>query len=200
MPSPLSFAGALVTVQQVVIGVAMGLALQIVFDALILAGQSTAMSMGLGYAVAVDPQRGVNVPVVSQYFVMMSTLVFLSLNGHLLIVQALFDSFAALPVATGSPTRDGLWLLVTFGSTIFEGAVRIALPAIISLLIVNLSFGLISRAAPSLNLFAIGFPITMVFGFTILTNTLPGAINAFVDLLNAAFATASGLLTAGVTT
>ncbi|MEO1573734.1 MAG: flagellar biosynthetic protein FliR [Pseudomonadota bacterium] len=198
-PSPLSLPGAIVTGQQIVIGVAMGLALQVVFDALILAGQATAMSMGLGFAVAIDPQRGVNVPVVSQYFVMLATLVFLSLNGHLLIVQALFDSFTALPIAGGGPTRDGLWQLVAFGSTIFEGALRIALPAMISLLIVNLSFGVISRAAPTLNLFAIGFPLTLTLGFLIMTNTLPGAVNTFIDLLNAAFGRAASLLTAGAT-
>ena len=197
-PSPLSLTGALVTAQQLVIGVAMGLALQVVFDALILAGQATAMSMGLGFAVAIDPQRGVNVPVVSQYFVMLATLVFLALNGHLLIVEAVFESFRALPVLGGGPDRDGLWQLVSFGSTIFEGALRIALPAMISLLIVNLSFGVISRAAPTLNLFAIGFPITMTLGFLILANTLPGAVTTFVDLLDSGFARAASVVGAGV--
>lgn len=190
VPTPLSLAGALLTAKQLVIGIAMGLALQMVFDALILAGQAIAMSMGLGFAVAIDPQRGVNVPVVSQYFVMLATLVFLSLNGHLLIIDALFRSFAALPIDGSGPPRDGYWQLVQFGSTIFEGALRIALPAIVSLLIVNLSFGVISRAAPTLNLFAIGFPLTMTLGFLIMTVSLPGAVSTFVDLLDGAFATA----------
>ncbi|MEM6639195.1 MAG: flagellar biosynthetic protein FliR [Pseudomonadota bacterium] len=198
-PSPLSVAGALVTFEQIIVGVAMGLAIQVVFDALILAGQATAMSMGLGFAVAIDPQRGVNVPVVSQYFVMLATLVFLSLNGHLLIIETLFKSFDTMPIGSGGPAREGLWDLVSFGSTLFDGAVRIALPAMISLLIVNMSFGVISRAAPTLNLFAVGFPITMTLGFLIMANTLPGSVDVFVDLLNNAFGHASSMLGRPVT-
>lgn len=193
---PLSLAGGLVTVQQMVIGVAMGFALQMVFDSLIIAGQAIAMSMGLGFAVAVDPQRGVNVPVVSQYFVVLATLIFLALNGHVLIVHTLVDSFSALPVgATGLP-RAGLWQLVSWGSVMFSGALQVALPAMVSLLIVNLSFGVISRAAPTLNLFAVGFPITMLLGFLILFATLPNGMQTFVGMLNEAFANASGILTA----
>jgi flagellar biosynthetic protein FliR len=194
---PLSLRGAVLTIQQILIGVAMGLALQMVFDALILAGQAMAMSMGLGFAVAIDPQRGVNVPVVSQYFVMLATLVFLALDGHLLIVQALFDSFTTLPVGAGSLTRDGAWQLVAWGSEMFKGALGIALPAMVALLIVNLSFGVISRAAPTLNLFAVGFPITMTLGFLIMTATLPSAVQTFVELLSGAFGNAASMLSAG---
>lgn len=190
---PLSLAGALVTVQQLVIGVAMGFALQMVFDSLIIAGQAMAMSMGLGFAVAVDPQRGVNVPVVSQYFVVLATLVFIALGGHLLIVQTLVDSFAALPVGAGGLTRDGAWRLVAWGSVMFAGAVQIALPAMVSLLIVNLSFGVISRAAPTLNLFAVGFPITMLLGFLVLFAIVPSAVETFVGMLDQAFANAGSL-------
>ncbi len=196
---PLSLRGGILTVQQLLIGVAMGFAMQMVFDALIIAGQAMAMSMGLGFAVAIDPQRGVNVPVVSQYFVMLATLVFLSLDGHLLVVQALVDSFEALPVGGGTLSSAGAWSIVAWGSEMFAGALRIALPAMVSLLIVNLSFGVISRAAPTLNLFAVGFPITMTLGFLIMMTTLPGAVAAFVELLNSAFSNASGMLQGGTT-
>jgi len=153
-----------------------------------------AMSMGLGFAVAIDPQRGVNVPVVSQYFVMLATLVFLSLNGHLMIVQVMVDSFEVLPVGGSGLQREGAWQLVSWGSAMFEGALRIALPAMVALLIVNLSFGVISRSAPALNLFAVGFPITMTLGFLIMLVTLPGIVETFVLLLNSAFQNAADIL------
>lgn len=197
--NPLSLAGGLMTVQQLLIGVALGFALQMVFDALILAGQAIAMSMGLGFAVAIDPARGVNVPVVSQYFVMMATLMFLALNGHLMVVQLIVDSFTALPIGAGGLLRDGAWQIVAWGSDLFAGALRVALPAMVALLIVNLSFGVVSRSAPALNLFAIGFPLTLTLGFVIMMVALPGAMQTFIELLNGAFINAATLLGAGRT-
>ncbi|MFK7886274.1 MAG: flagellar biosynthetic protein FliR [Gammaproteobacteria bacterium] len=197
--NPLSLSGALMTIQQLLIGVAMGFALQMVFDALIIAGQAMAMSMGLGFAVAIDPQRGVNVPVVSQYFVMMATLMFLTLNGHLMIIQMVVESFAVLPVGAGGLLRDGAWQIVAWGSDMFQGALRVALPAMVALLIVNLSFGVISRSAPALNLFAIGFPLTLTLGFVIMMVALPGAMQTFTELLNDAFTNAGTILGAGRT-
>lgn len=185
-----SVSGAIVTAQQLVIGIAMGFALQMVFDALILAGQASAMSMGLGFAIAVDPARGVNVPVVSQYFMVLATLAFLAINGHIMVIDTLARSFEVLPIGeTGLPTR-GIRQLVEWGSQIFAGAVKIALPAMTALLIVNLAFGVISRAAPTLNLFAVGFPITMALGFVILMVSVPNIIDVFVALLTTAFTNA----------
>ena len=191
---PLSVAGGLITVQQVIIGLAMGLALQMVFDALIIAGQAAAMSMGLGFAIAVDPARGVNVPIVSQYFMVLATLAFLALDGHLMVIETLVLSFDVLPVGeTGFSTR-GMEQLVHWGSYMFAGAVKIALPAMTALLIVNLAFGVISRAAPTLNLFAVGFPITMLLGFVILLASVPNIVIVFSDMLESAFENALAIL------
>ena len=192
--SPLSMAGAFVTIQQLIIGVAMGFALQLVFDALIIAGQAAAMSMGLGFATAIDPQRGVNVPVVSQFLMVMATLVFLAIDGHLMIIETLYSSFEILPISTTGIQPRGLDQLVSWGSQMFAGAVKIALPAMTALLIVNLGFGVISRAAPTLNLFAVGFPITMILGFIILMYTLPNILTVFVTMLESAFENAAGIL------
>lgn len=194
---PLSVAGGLITIQQVVVGVAMGFALQIVFDALILGGQAAAMSMGLGFATAVDPQRGVNVPIVSQYFMVLATLAFLALNGHLMVIETLVLSFDVLPVGQVGISTGGMEQLVYLGSHIFSGALKIALPAMTALLIVNLAFGVISRAAPTLNLFAIGFPITMLLGFIILMVSVPNIVSAFTDMLYQAFENSLGILSAG---
>ena len=170
--APFSAPGLLLVAQEILIGLAMGFALQIVFDALVIAGQTIAMSMGLGFAFMLDSQRGVSVPVLSQMFLMLATLTFLALDGHLALIETLASSFTSLPVGSGLE-RDGVWQLVGFGRQVFAGALHVALPAAIALIVVNLAFGVMSRAAPTLNLFAVGFPVTLALGFVILLWTLP---------------------------
>jgi flagellar biosynthesis protein FliR len=180
--TPFSGAGLLLVGQEVLIGLAMGFALQMVFDALVIAGQTVAMSMGLGFAFMIDSQRGVSVPVLSQMFIMLATLTFLALNGHLVLIETLASSFTTFPVGTGLG-REHVWQLVGFTSQVFAGALQVALPAAIALIVVNLAFGVMSRAAPTLNLFAVGFPATMVLGFVILLWTLPNVQANFQSLL-----------------
>jgi flagellar biosynthetic protein FliR len=163
----------LISVYQVLIGVAMGFILQMVFSAFVIAGQSIAMAMGLGFASIIDPQNGVQVPVVSQAFLIMVTLVFLALNGHLLLIEVLADSFQRLPVGPVVISQDGLWQLVTWGSNMFLGGMLVALPAVAALLLVNLAFGVASRAAPQLNIFAVGFPVMILVGLAFIILTLP---------------------------
>jgi flagellar biosynthesis protein FliR len=173
-----------ISIQETMIGVAMGFGLQMIFDALITAGQTIAMSMGLGFAMLVDSQHGVSVPVLSQFFLILGTLVFLSLNGHLAAIQLLVDSFRLLPTGQHLST-DGLWLLVGWGSAMFAGALKVALPAIVAILVVNIAFGVVSRAAPSLNLFSVGFPATLLLGFMILLFSINGFTASFTELLTA---------------
>ena len=166
-PFDFSFATGLVVLQEVLIGVAMGFCLQMIFDALIVAGQTIAMSMGLGLATMIDPQRGISVPVVSQFFVVLGFLVFLSLGGHLATIRLIADSFEILPL--GRPLSvTGIWMVADWGSQLFAGALRIALPAATALLIANIAFGVMSRAAPPLNLFAVGLPAGLLIGFLLL--------------------------------
>ena len=185
--SPISLPGLLILLNQFLIGLAMGFALTMVFDAMIIGGQTIAMSMGLGFATMVDPQRGVNVPLVSQYFLILTTLLFLSLNGHLMLVEVLVDSFFRLPVGNGGIGQSGIWALVLWGGRMFIGAMQIALPAVIALMVVNLSFGVMSRAAPTLNLFAVGFPITMTLGFIIVMLSLSSLTESLSALVTDAF-------------
>jgi flagellar biosynthetic protein FliR len=193
---PLSAAGLLVSVQQVLIGLAMGFTLQMVFAALVIAAQSMAMGMGLGFATAVDPQNGVQVPVIGQYYIVMATLLFLALNGHLVMIQVLIDSFRSLPVGMIGLSQDGLWSLVGWGSRMFAGAVLIALTAMTAMLLVNLAFGVMSRAAPQLNIFGVGFPVMMGAGFVVLMLSLPTLTPHVTDLLMDAF-DLMGFLVAG---
>ena len=182
-----SIAGFAVTIQQVIIGVALGFALQILFDAVAMGGQLLANSMGLSFAFNVDPMRGTGTPALGQLYALLVTLTFLSLDGHLAMIEMLVDGFRTLPIGTTGLSNEALWTLVSWGTQIFSGALAVALPGITALLIVNIAFGVMSRAAPSLNLFAVGFPITLVFGLVIITVGLPALQSAFVELLGQAF-------------
>jgi flagellar biosynthesis protein FliR len=164
--APFSGEGFVVVAQQLLIGIALGFALQVVFDALGLAGQLLANSMGLSFAFNVDPLRGSSTAALGQLYIILATLVFLALGGHLALIEVLVDGFKPMPIGASLP-REALWSIVSWGGTLFSGAISIALPGVTALLIVNLGFGVISRAAPSLNLFAVGFPISLVVGLLV---------------------------------
>jgi flagellar biosynthetic protein FliR len=183
----LSAAGALVTLQQLLIGAALGFALQMVFDALALGGQLLANGMGLGFAFNLDPLRGVTTPALGQLYVVLGTLTFLALDGHLALVSTLVDSFKGLPIGESGLDPARLRGLADWGSMLFSGALRIALPGVTALLVINLAFGVMSRAAPALNLFAVGLPVTLIFGLSIVTFGMPAIGTAFTSLLNEAF-------------
>jgi flagellar biosynthetic protein FliR len=164
--APFSPQGFVVVAQQLLIGVALGFAMQVVFDALGLAGQVLANSMGLSFAFNVDPLRGSSTAALGQLYIILATLVFLALGGHLAIIQILVDGMHSMPIGTGLG-REGLWAMVLWIGTLFSGAISVALPGVTALLIVNLAFGVVSRAAPALNLFAVGFPISLIVGLVV---------------------------------
>ena len=179
---PLSATSLLITAQQVLIGVAMGFVVLMVFNAVTLAGESIAITMGLGFALMTDPQNGVQVPTVSQFYMIMATLLFLALNGHHALLLLLSESFRVLPI--GEPLgADAVWTLLKWAGIVFSGAIAIALPALVAMLSVNIVMGVITRAAPQLNLFSVGFPITMTVGFLAILLTLPLFDKSFEGLL-----------------
>lgn len=180
---PFSAAGFIITAQQLLIGVALGFCMQIVFDAVTLGGQLLANGMGLSFAYNLDPQHGAQTPVVGQFYTLLVTMTFLALNGHLRLIEMLVDGFKTLPIGTTGLGSEGLWTVITWGSTLFAGSLSVALPGVTSLLIVNIAFGVMSRSAPTLNLFAVGMPITLVFGLGIVVVTLPSVQSGFVRLL-----------------
>jgi flagellar biosynthetic protein FliR len=183
----LSAAGFVITAQQVVIGAALGFVLQIIFDSLAMGGQLLANSMGLSFAFNVDPLRGASTPVLGQFYMLLVTLTFLALNGHLVLIETMVDGFRTLPIGATGLGNDGLWQLVAWGGQLFRGALSVALPGMTALLIVNLGFGVVSRAAPTLNLFAVGFPITLICGLIIVMVGLPAVQGTFVDLIRESF-------------
>ncbi|GAB0149116.1 MULTISPECIES: flagellar biosynthetic protein FliR [Marichromatium] len=184
---PLSMEGLVVALQQVLIGVMMGFVAQLVFAAVTLAGESIALSMGLGFASVIDPAGGVQVPMVSQYFVILTTLLFLAFDAHLVLLQLMTLSFEVMPVGMQGLVAEDFWRIAGFGTTMFAGALLIALPAVASLLLVNLAMGVVTRAAPQLNIFAVGFPVTLLMGFVLIILILPGLPARIGDLLTAAF-------------
>lgn len=185
--SPLSGEGLLIIMQQLLIGLAMGFVLRLVFDALANGGQIIGMLMGLGFASMNDPQHGVSVPVLSHFFTLFATLLFLALDGHLVLLGVLLHSFKTLPIAADGMALSSLWDLVLWGGWLFSGALLIALPATAAMLIVHIAFGVMSRAAPQLNIFVIGFPITLLVGFVVMAISLPGMLPQLTFMLDDAF-------------
>jgi flagellar biosynthetic protein FliR len=185
---PLSVEGALIVMQQVLIGAATGFVLQICFDALAMGGQLLANGMGLGFAFNVDPLRGTNTPVLGQFYLVLATLTFLALDGHVTLIATLVEGFRGLPVGGPGPDPEAWRAVAGWGTQLFAGALQVALPGMTALLVANLAFGVISRAAPSLNMFAIGFPITLLFGLVVVLFALPAVQGGFIGLVDAAFA------------
>lgn len=190
---PLSAQGVLAMATQIAIGAAIGFAVQIAFDALVMAGQLVAMTMGLGFATLVDPARGGATPVLSQFLLILGILLFLSVDGHIALIGVLVESFRWAPVGPAGLGEGGLWSLALWGGKVFEAGLVIALPALIALLGINLGMGVVSRAAPQLNLFAVGFPVAMIFGFLVLLLSLPALQGVFIGLLGEAMEVAASV-------
>ena len=189
-----SYQGFLVTVQQLVIGLSTGFILQMVFAIMLVGGQSMAYSMGLGFASMVDPATGVQVPVIAQIFVIASSLMFLAFNGHLLLIEMLVASFTTLPIATTGFSISDIWSIVAWSSQMFAGGLLLAIPVMMALLFVNISFGVAARAAPQLQIFGVGFPITIMLGMVLIWIYMAAALDVFSAVLTDGFEFISQLL------
>ena len=186
--------GMLAAVLEILIGISIGMVVQVAFEALTFAGQSISLSMGLGFATLVDPQRGAQTPVLGQLFVILGTLTYLALNGHLMLIGSLVDSFKYMPIGNAHIDKDFLLMVVMWGARVFDSGLLIALPAVIALIIVNLALGVVTRAAPQLNLFGIGFTITVLAGFFVLIVGLDGIMSGITTLINNALMAVSDLI------
>jgi flagellar biosynthetic protein FliR len=160
--------GLLILVQQILIGLALGFALRIVITAMDFAGQIIGLQMGLSFASLFDPINGAQTQVISQLLVITAALILFAFNGHHLVVAALWQSFHDLPVGNLDFAGRGLLALVQWAGSLFMTGLHIALPITAALLAANLAIGMMTRAAPQLNIFAVGFPITLAAGFLVL--------------------------------
>ncbi len=156
---------------QVFVGVLLGTLLQVVNSALIVGGQAISASMGLSMANMVDPNMG-NVPVIAQFLVICSTLIFLGLGGHVLVISLLLESFKLLPIGEIIEAKPLLLLTIEWSAMIFLGGLLLALPIMTSLLLINIGLGVITRAAPALNIFAVGFPAMILAGMILLAMSM----------------------------
>ncbi|MCB1941494.1 MAG: flagellar biosynthetic protein FliR [Candidatus Accumulibacter sp.] len=165
---PASAAGLLILAQQMIIGLAMGFAVRLVLAAVDLAGTMIGLQMGLGFAVSYDPQSAGQTPVIAEFIGLLSLLVFMAINGHLMVVATLTRSFTAIPIGAPLPGPGSWWNVAAAGATVFSSGLLLALPILVTLLVTNLALAILSRAAPQLNLIVIGFPLTITLGFVAL--------------------------------
>ena len=177
-------AGVLMIIREISIGFAMGFVLQIGFGAVVFAGHAIAMTMGLGFALTIDPQSDVQVPTISQLNVILTTLLFFAIDGHLMLLMAVAQSYTLMPAAASGIPSLTFSNVADLGAQVFSVGVLLALPVLTALLLINVSFGVITRAAPQLNIFAVGFPLTIFAGLVLMYLSMPGFIVVVSEMLN----------------
>ena len=159
--------------QQVGVGLALGFAVRLVFVAVELAGEVIGLQMGLNFASFFDPSSNAQISAVARFFGHMAMLLFVVINGHLLILMAVVKSFDSFPANGNFLQSLAQMRLHELGASLFSSALWIALPMIALLLFVNLTMGIISRVAPQMNIYAVGFPVTLTVGMLGIAATLP---------------------------
>jgi flagellar biosynthesis protein FliR len=184
-----SVAGLALVAGEVLCGVAIGFALQIGYAAALVAGETISNAMGLGFAQMVDPQTGSSTPVVGQFLSIITTFILLGMDGHLMLIGFVVDSYQALPPGAGMMPGSALKALVDFGGAMFGAGLTIALPVAFTLILVQIVMAMLARSAPSLNLFSVGLPATLLAGLVLLAIGAPvlaegiaGALMSALDM------------------
>lgn len=181
---PMSLDGLMILIQQLLIGMGMGFVMRIIFSGVEMAGEIIGMTMGLGFATFFDPQSKGHSSAISQFLSLLTIMIYLATNLHLVLLSTLADSFTTLPISATPMGGQFMQQLVAWGGRIFSAGVQLSLPIVAALLIVNISLGILTRAAPQLNLFGIGFPITIGVGFIMIAITLPYLATPIVNLFH----------------
>lgn len=184
-----SIEGFMLVAGEVLAGLALGFAVQIGFAAALVAGETIGNAMGLGFAGMVDPTSGQAAPAVGQLLSILATFLFLGTGGHLALAATVVESYRALPPGNAWMSGDSLMGLVLFGGTLFAAGLSIALPVGSALVLVQIVMGVLSRSAPTLNLFSVGLPAALLAGLVLLAIASPvmgeailGAISAGLDM------------------
>lgn len=180
---------------QALIGIAIGFTMRLFFAAVDLAGEMIGLQMGLSFAVFFSPQTGGQTSVIAEFLGLLALLVFLTLDGHLMLVSILIQTFDWLPVGTAT-LAQGWLMIVRHAGVMFVAGVLMALPMVATLLIANIGLGILTRAAPQLNLFAVGFPVTLSVGFLVLLISLGVLAPALQRLFELGFNAIEALLRA----
>lgn len=190
----LSLEGTLIVAGEVLVGLSLGFVLQIAFATPVLAAEVIGGSLGMSMATAVDPNSGAQSPALGQYFTILMTLVFLGLGAHLHWIALILESYRAFPPGETWIGPGRVAEIAQFAATMFATAVAIALPVSLVLLLVQMVTGVLSRSAPSLNLFALGLPAGVLAGLAALIVSAPIFADQMIDLTGAALDAATGLL------
>lgn len=181
---PLSLAGFLILLQELLIGLSMGFAMRVIFAAIEMAGEVSSMTMGLGFATFFDPLSQGRSSAVSQFMALVATMAFLAVNAHLVLLEALAESFYTLPISASPISVGAPYEMARWGGKIFAAGLQMALPIVAALLITNIALGILTRAAPQLNLFGIGFPITLGVGLLVISLLMPYLGGPIQNLFN----------------
>lgn len=181
---PFSVNGIVTTIAQFFIGAGIGFITQYLAQCFVLAGQVIAMQTGLGFASLVDPVSGTNAPVVGQFFTILSTLVFFAVDGHLVFLRLLLMSFETFPVSPDGFDPPNLEGIIFFGAIMFQSALSLSVSAICTLLVINFTFGVMTRAAPQLNVFSMGFAVAMIGGLFTIYIVLNAFMTSFTFAIN----------------
>ncbi len=186
---PLGGTGLLTAMHQFVVGATIGLVLRLVFVVFEFSGQLIAQQMGLSFAAMVDPTSGAQVPVLSHLYIILATLLFFALDTHLVLIKLLGQSFELLPVGPQGITAAGAGAILDWSSQLIADGLLLSLPIVVALLAINFAFGVMARAAPQLNVLAVGFPVMLIVGVFLLLVTLPSFGEFSEALFERAFAT-----------
>lgn len=180
-------AGAMGAVlQQVGVGLAIGFALRVVLAAVELAGELVGLQMGLGFASFFDLSMGSQSSAVARFFGQMATFMFVVMGGHMLVLMTVISSFAAFPLDQNFIEALKLMKIQQLGADLFATGLWMSLPMVGMLMFANLALGIVSRVAPQMNIYAIGFPITLTVGLVGMAATLPMLDQPFLALMTRA--------------
>ena len=170
---PISMQGVLIIAQQVLIGVAIGFTMRLIFAGIELAGELIGLTMGLGFASFYDPMTQGRSSSISQLLSFLAMMAFLAANFHLALISAIFESFHYMPIGGTAAGVSSSTQIFMWGGYIFSTALKLSLPILGALLATNAALGILTKAAPQLNIFGIGFPITISIGLLVTGLMLP---------------------------
>jgi flagellar biosynthesis protein FliR len=155
------------------IGFTVGLVAQLTFGAVQMAGQLAGIQMGIGLSNLIDPQTQEHITSLAQWQNLLALLIFLSVDGHHILIAAIADSFAVLPVGGGLPSAAGFGMVIDLAGGLFVIALKVAAPVLVLLLLVNAAMGVLAKLIPQLNVFIVGFPLNVAAGLFVLAASQP---------------------------
>lgn len=183
-----SWPGLVLVLGELVIGIALGFVLQMALAAALIAGEAISNTMGLGFAMMIDPMSGAMNSSIGQFLALLATALFLSADGHLILASAIAESYRAFPVGNAFPDADAIGSIVGFGSVMFKAGLAVALPVGFALVLIQIVMGVMGRSAPAFNLFSVGFPATLLAGMVMMAIALPSMSDAITVVLGDAVA------------